>query len=134
MKKDRDQITAYLGRRIEFDGKMSFTGTVRIDGRFRGEISTEGTLIVGELAVIDADIRASHTVISGEVHGSLLVAKRMEIQTTGKVFGNIQTPTLVMDEGAVFEGNCQMKNLTNAIEDKLTFLPKPSGSEVKPFA
>jgi cytoskeletal protein CcmA (bactofilin family) len=134
MKKDRDQITAYLGRRIEFDGKMSFTGTVRIDGCFRGEISTKGTLIVGELAVLDADIQASHIVISGEVHGNLLVTKKMEIQTTGKVFGSIQTPTLVMDEGAVFEGNCQMKSLTNAIEDKLAFLPKPSGSEAKPLA
>ena len=132
VKKERDQITAYLGKDTEFNGKMSFTGTVRIDGRFSGEISTEGTLIVAEMAVIEADIQASRIIISGEVRGNLSVKERMEIQAPGKVFGNIKTPTLIMDEGAVFEGNSLMKNLSDAHGDKLAFFPRSSGTKTDP--
>jgi cytoskeletal protein CcmA (bactofilin family) len=132
VKKDRDQITAYLGKDTEFDGRMSFTGTVRIDGRFSGEIYTEGTLIVAELAVIEADIQASQIIISGEVRGNLSVKGRIEIHSPGKVFGNIQAPILVMDEGAVFEGNCQMKKLGHAHKDKVAFFPQSSKTKTKP--
>ncbi|MFH1243046.1 MAG: polymer-forming cytoskeletal protein [Pseudomonadota bacterium] len=131
MKKDSDQITAYLGKETEFDAKMSFKGTVCIGGRFRGQIFAEGTLIVAESAVVEADIQVSQITVSGEVRGNLLVKERLEIQAPGKVFGNIKAPILVMDEGSVFEGNCQMKKLSGQNEDKVAFFPQSSKTKTE---
>ncbi len=106
-----------MGRETEFEGKLSFKGAVRIDGHFTGEIFTEGTLIVGESAVIKSDIHVSHIIISGEIRGNIFADTRIEIHAPGKVFGNIQTPIVVIDEGVVFEGNCRMLK-TDKDEDK----------------
>ncbi len=105
----RDEINAFLGKNTEFEGKLSFEGAVRIDGRFKGEIISEGTLIVGETAVIESEVRVSHIIISGEVRGNVLASKKIEIHSPGKVFGNICSPAVVMDEGVVFEGTCSMQ-------------------------
>ncbi len=117
MKKKKNEINAFLGRETEFNGKLSFTGVVRIDGRFQGEILTEGTLIVGESASIDSDIHASHIIISGEIRGNIAADDRIEIHAPGKVYGNIQAPTVVIDEGVVFEGHCRMKAGMEATQD-----------------
>jgi len=108
MKKNNDQINAFLGKDTEFEGKLSFTGAVRMDCRFKGEILSGGTLIVGESAVIESDVRVSHMVISGEVRGNI-EADRVEIRAPGKVIGNIRSPVLVIEEGVIFDGSCQMQ-------------------------
>lgn len=86
---------------------MTFTGGLRIDGRFQGEISTEGTLIIGETAVIRGDIRASCVLVSGEIHGNTVAEQRIEILTPARIFGDIQSPEIIMGAGSVFEGTCQ---------------------------
>ena len=106
--KKRDEINAFLGKNTEFEGKLSFTGSVRIDGRFKGEIDSQGTLIVGETALLESDVHISHIIISGEFRGNILAESRIEIHAPGKVFGNIRAPVVVIDEGVVFEGNCRM--------------------------
>ena len=116
--KMRDDINAFLGSNTEFEGKLSFTGTVRIDGRFKGEICTEGTLIVGETALIQSNVHVTHIIISGEIRGNIVADKRIEIHAPGKVFGNIQAPTVVIDEGVIFEGNCRMQETTTHTEDQ----------------
>jgi len=122
MKKIKDQINAFLGKGTEFEGKLSFSGAVRIDGRFKGEIFTEGTLILGEAAVVESDIEASHIIISGEVHGNILAKSRIEIHAPGRVFGNIQAPVVTIDEGVVFEGNCQMQIQSAGVDKKVAIL------------
>ena len=120
--KTKDEINAFLGVNTEFEGKLTFTGAVRVDGRFKGEIITKGTLIVGELAVIESDIHASHIIVNGEIRGNIMAEKRLEIHASGRVSGNIQTPVLVIDEGVVFNGNCSMEKpieLTEKAEDKV---------------
>jgi cytoskeletal protein CcmA (bactofilin family) len=120
--KTKDEINAFLGVNTEFEGKLSFTGAVRVDGRFKGEINTKGTLIVGELAVIESNVFASHIIVNGEIRGNITAEKRMEINSSGKVSGNIQTPVLVINEGVVFNGNCSMEKpieLTEKAEDKV---------------
>jgi cytoskeletal protein CcmA (bactofilin family) len=124
MKKIKDQINAFLGKDTEFQGKLSFTGAVRIDGRFKGEIFTEGTLILGEAAVVESDIEASHIIISGEVRGNILAKSRIEIHAPGRVFGNIQAPVVTIDEGVVFEGNCQMQIQSADVDRKVAILKK----------
>ena len=109
--KRRDEINAFLGKNTEFEGKLSFSGTVRIDGRFKGEILSDGTLIVGDDAVIESEVQVSHLVVCGEIRGNLFAAEKIEIHPPGKVFGNIQAPAVVMDEGVVFEGCCRMKEI-----------------------
>jgi len=111
MKKTKDEINAFLGKDTEFEGKFSFTGAVRVDGKISGEIFSNGTLIVGESAVIKAQIHVADIIISGEVHGDILAEKKIEITVPGKLFGNIKTPKLVLEEGVIFEGNCKMKDL-----------------------
>jgi cytoskeletal protein CcmA (bactofilin family) len=108
MKKNQDQINAFLGKDTEFEGKLSFSGAVRIDGRFKGEILTDGTLIVGETALLECDIQTALASISGEVRGNVNAQNRIEIHAPGKVFGNISAPTITIDEGVIFEGNCRM--------------------------
>ena len=115
--KKRDEINAFLGRNTEFEGKLSFIGAVRIDGRFKGEIFTEGTLIVGESANIESNVHVSQIIISGEIRGNIVADEKIEIHAPGKVFGNIQAPVLIIDEGVVFEGNCRMQT-TKKVEDK----------------
>ncbi len=120
--KTKDEINAFLGVNTEFEGKLSFTGAVRVDGRFKGEIITKGTLIVGELAVIESNVYASHIIVNGEIRGNVTAEKRMEIHASGKVSGNIETPVLVINEGVVFNGNCSMEKpieLTEQVEDKV---------------
>jgi cytoskeletal protein CcmA (bactofilin family) len=120
--KNKDEINAFLGKDTEFEGKLSFKGAVRIDGGFMGEIFTEGTLIVGESAVIKSDIHVSHIIISGEIRGNIVADSRIEIHAPGKVFGNIQAPTVILEEGVIFEGNCRMQKIEKDKDKKLAVI------------
>ena len=116
--KRRDEINAFLGKNTEFDGRLSFSGTVRIDGHFKGEIRSDWTLIVGDDAVIESEVQVSHLVVCGEVRGNLFAAEKIEIHPPGKVFGHIQAPAVVIDEGVVFEGNCRRKEIRRPEDEK----------------
>ncbi len=120
--KKRDEINAFLGKNTEFEGKLTFSGSVRIDGKFNGEIFTEGTLIVGETAIIESNVHVSHVLISGEIRGNIIAEKRIEIHAPGKVFGNIQAPVVVIDEGVIFEGTCRMAKSGETEDKKLTLV------------
>ena len=106
-KKEID-IKAFLGEGTEFEGKLIFTGAVRLDGKFKGEILGKGTLVVGQGARIEADINVDSLMVGGDVRGAVEVRERMEIDTTGKFYGNVRTGIFVIHEGGLFEGNCQM--------------------------
>jgi len=120
--KKRDEINAFLGKNTEFEGKLSFKGAVRIDGVFSGEIFTEGTLIVGESAIIKSNIHVSHLIVSGEIRGDIIADSRIEIHAPGKVFGNIQAPVVTIEEGVIFEGNCRMQKMDNDKEKKISVI------------
>ena len=111
MKKRKDDIIAFLGKDTEFDGKFSFTGAARIDGKFSGEIYSSGTLIVGESALIRSQINVGDAIINGEIHGEVSAEHRIEIKSRGKLFGNVQTPELVIEEGAIFRGDSNMRDV-----------------------
>src|SRR3989338_6257110 len=101
-------ISGLLERGCEFDGKLTFEGTVRINGKFNGEIFSDGTLIIGEGANVDAKIDVGSVLIHGEVNGTLTARDRIEMHTPAVVEGDITAQTLVIDEGVVFEGSCSM--------------------------
>ena len=102
-------VTTLLGRGSEFEGKLSFEGTVRIDGKLSGEIFTDDTLIIGEGAEVNAEINVGAVVIEGTVHGNIHAKRSVEIRTPGRVRGNISTPSLFIEKGVVFDGQCQME-------------------------
>ena len=107
-KNNEDEVKAFLGKGTEFDGKLMFDGSVRIDGDFKGEILGGGTLIVGESANIEANIVVDYLLVSGDVRGSIEIKERVEIFSTGRLLGNVKTSIFIIQEGAVFEGDCQM--------------------------
>ena len=115
IKKDRvtaaaggSNLNAFLGEGTSFKGTLTFEGTVRIDGRLEGEIFTKDTLVIGEAAQVNASIHAGVVVISGTVHGNITAERKIDIHASGRLYGNISTPSVVIEEGVVFEGNCTM--------------------------
>ena len=95
-------LNALLGRGSEFDGKLNFEGTVRIDGTFTGEIGTNDMLIIGEGAKVTADITCGSIVINGEVTGNIKATEMVELHKPAKVKGDITTPSLMIDKGVTF--------------------------------
>ncbi len=107
--KKKAALNDIFGNNTEFEGILTCPGDIMIDGHFRGEIKVEGTLFVGENASIEANIHALYVVSGGEVRGNIEAEKRIEISAPGKVYGNMVAPSLVIEEGVIFEGNCQME-------------------------
>ena len=103
------QVTTLLGRGSEFEGKLAFEGTVRVDGKLSGEIFTEDVLIVGEGAEVNAEVSVGSIVIQGTVRGNIVAKRGVEIHTPGRVRGNINTPSLFVEKGVLFDGQCQME-------------------------
>ncbi len=119
-----EDISAYLGKETVFEGKMTFEGVFRLDGKFDGEIFESGTLVVGETAVVKGKVVLNTIVINGVVEGDVCAKARVEIHSTGKVYGTLLTPILVINEGGIFEGNCKMKGSPDKKEDSAGF-PSP---------
>ena len=101
-------LTAFIDQGSEFEGKLSFKDTVRIDGRFRGEISSENTLIVGESGEIEAKIKSRTVAVSGSVLGDVSATLKVVVHKTGRIEGNIETESLVIEEGAIINGVIRM--------------------------
>lgn len=109
-----NDVHTILGPESAFEGKLVFDGTVRIDGRFKGEIHTDNVLVVGQGARVDASITVGSIVINGEVNGDVTAKVSVEIHAPGKLRGNVTTPQLMIAKGVVFDGSCQMEDATNA--------------------
>ncbi|MGD9762167.1 MAG: polymer-forming cytoskeletal protein [Candidatus Binatia bacterium] len=111
-------VQAHLGVGSRVEGKLTFEGSVRIDGYVEGEISAQDTVIIGEGAEVTAHISASVIVVQGRVAGDLDARKRVELQAPASLTGNISTPSLVMHEGVVFEGHCSMGSAAASRADR----------------
>ena len=101
-------LTAFIDEGSQIEGKYTFNGTVMLNGHFSGEIHTNDTLIIGEKGVVNASIRAGAVVISGEVVGNVLATERVELRGSARVFGDVEAPVVVVEEGVLFEGHCKM--------------------------
>lgn len=107
-------VTTLLGKGSEFEGKLSFEGTVRVDGKLTGEIFTDDVLIVGEGAEVNAEVTVGSIVIQGTVRGNITAKRSVEIHSPGRVKGNINTPSLFIEKGVFFDGHCQMDSGNSA--------------------
>jgi cytoskeletal protein CcmA (bactofilin family) len=115
---------AYLDSGTKVSGKLSFEGPARIDGHVDGEINAKDSLIIGESAVVTAQVKAAKITIAGKVSGDVTASQRIEIRPAAKVVGNLTAPVLVVHEGALFEGHCAMQPESAREERKLTVFPK----------
>ena len=108
MKKNDAEIKAYMGEDTVFNGLLNYSGTVRIDGKFEGQVITEDTLIIGETGHLMAEISAGIIICMGYVEGNLMASQKIEIHSNSKVVGNIKSPALNIELGGVFDGTCDM--------------------------
>src|ERR687889_414421 len=103
-------VSGFVGAGTVVSGDAEFKGMLRIDGRFTGRVRSEkGSLIVSAGGVVEADIQVASAKINGTVNGDFVATERVELGRSARVNGNIQTPALVIEEGAIFEGNCRMQ-------------------------
>jgi cytoskeletal protein CcmA (bactofilin family) len=107
------EINTLLGRGSEFEGKLTFEGTVRIDGKLAGEIFSDDVLVVGEGAEVHAEIDIGEIIIQGNVVGNIRAKRSVEIHAPGRVRGDITTPTLQIDKGVIFEGRSCMEGVAD---------------------
>ncbi|WP_338669103.1 bactofilin family protein [Pseudodesulfovibrio methanolicus] len=110
----RDEINAFLGAGTNYHGKLHFQGAVRIDGNFQGEVVSEGTLVIGQDAVVDGQVKVGQLVLSGRIKGEVEAKNKVVLHKTANLQGNIRTPVLVVEEGAVLEGELVMGSLDAA--------------------
>ena len=108
----RETVQAHLGHGSRVEGKLTFEGSVRIDGHVEGEVGAQDMVIIGEGADLTAQISANTVVVQGRVTGDITARKRVELKAPAIVSGNISTPSIVIHEGVVFEGHCTMGGAT----------------------
>ncbi len=118
-----------LGRGVWLEGKLTFSGTVRIDATFQGSIVTDGVLVVGEGAKVDADIACGTIVVEGEVNGNVKAKEAVELHRSATLRGEVETPSLAVERGALFEGTSRRPAGTaSASAGKAAAAPAPSAS------
>ena len=106
--KSSDQIAGFLDQGTSVTGELQFSGILRIDGNFHGSISSPDTLVVGEHAVVHADVNVGNLEVHGQVLGNVQVKRRTEIFSNGKLRGDLETGSLIIQVGAVFDGRSRM--------------------------
>ncbi|HEX9051851.1 MAG TPA: polymer-forming cytoskeletal protein [Anaeromyxobacter sp.] len=118
-------LNALLGRGSEFEGKLTFEGTVRIDGKFNGTIVTNDVLVVGEGAKVQAEISCGTVIVHGEIIGNVKAKNAVELHQPAKVKGNLETPSLMIEKGVTFEGQCKMDGVERGSSSKPVSAPAP---------
>jgi cytoskeletal protein CcmA (bactofilin family) len=106
---ERGEIKAFLGPGSHFEGKLVFDEIVRLDGAFRGEITSKDTLIVGESADLQAQVIVGSLIISGKLRGSIKAVTRVIMRAPAEIDGDVETPSLTVEEGVIWNGQLVMK-------------------------
>ena len=104
----REDVSAFIGKGVDFKGTITYTGTVRIDGSLDGEINTEGILLVGEEAVIKAKVTAGTLICKGKITGDLHIKEKLKLRAPAVLNGGVKTPMLSIEEGVLFNGTLEM--------------------------
>lgn len=107
-KENADEILSILGDGVEFQGELSFAHGIRVDGIVKGRIRSESCLVIGPKGKVEADVAIRRVSIHGEFRGVIQASDRVEIHREGKVYGDLSTPCLIIEAGALFEGKCNM--------------------------
>ena len=124
-------LAGYVGNGTSVSGEATFKGMLRIDGQLTGRVtSQDGTLLVGTNGQVDADVEVAVAIINGTVNGDIVATQRLEMGRAARVKGNIQTPSLMIEQGAIFDGSCRMIQLKET-QDKERDVRLSSASSVE---
>jgi cytoskeletal protein CcmA (bactofilin family) len=129
-----DSISTFLGPDASVEGALIFQGTIRLDGTIKGKItSSGGTVIVGEQAVVDAEIAVGTAIVMGNFNGTIAASDRIEVYPPGRITGDIQAPVIAIEEGGLFNGHCTMTPRTEPVK-KVKPIPEKTVSDPKAIA
>lgn len=103
-----NELNGFLDTGSHVEGELRFETSFRVDGRFTGKVISAGDLIVGEGGEVEGDLRVGQVFVSGTVRGTIRAAKKVQVSSKGKLFAEIDTPSLVVEDGAFFQGRCTM--------------------------
>lgn len=109
-----DRIDTLIGKNTSIEGALTAEGTVRIEGKLKGDVTLSGSLIVGGEGFVKGNIKADSVVLSGIVEGNITVENHLHITSFAKLIGDIDAKNIIIDEGAIFNGNCKMTAPTAA--------------------
>lgn len=114
-----EQVDTLIGRDTNIKGSIDAKGTIRFDGQFEGEISTAGAVIIGETGNIKAQLKARAATVAGTVNGNMTITEKLELLSSAKIYGDIKVGMLIISEGAVFKGACEMKQAGEIIHKEV---------------
>src|SRR5216684_3030859 len=123
-----EEVIAFVGRGVEFKGVITYNGTVRIDGRLDGEIHTEGILVVGEDAVLTAQVTAGTVISRGKITGDIVASGKVRLQAPAVLNGSVKAPLLSIEEGVLFNGSLEMAKAEQPEASRA-----PAGGSVTPI-
>ena len=105
----KEELNAFLGSNTVYEGKLVFEGSVHIDGKFTGEITSEGTLVIGKGAVVYGTFNVGELMLSGQLTGDVVAKRRVVVHSSGVLEGRLRTPSLLTEEGGIIEGQITMR-------------------------
>ncbi len=126
---ERGDLNGFLDAGSHIEGDLHFEDTFRVDGRLSGKVVSNGDLVVGDQGQVEGEIHVGRLFISGTVRGRVLAAQRVEITARGKVHADLETPSLVIEDGAFFEGHCSMGKSTKAAAERPVVAQMPIKKE-----
>lgn len=128
---DSEEWTGFIAQGVTLEGTLTVSGTFRIDGRVKGNIISEQTVVLGDDARVEGQIEGNHVVISGRFDGVIFSKGRVEIQAKGVVTGEVHSPCMVIDPGGIFDGRCHMLASSDATSASVT-IPIRAASHALP--
>jgi len=120
---NESRLAGLIDMESNFKGDLVFKGSFRIEGSFKGTITSDALLVIGEKGRVEADVKVGQLVINGEIRGHLEATDRIEIHNKGRVFGTVTSPRLIVEEGAFLEATCQTQAAPT---------PAPASSAMEP--
>ena len=117
-KEKTEEIVSILGEGVEMVGEVSFTHGLRVDGVLKGKIRSESLLAIGPKGKVDAEVNIRRISINGEFRGTIHASDRVEVHREGRVYGDLYTPCLIIEAGALFEGKCNMSDQAPAAKSE----------------
>lgn len=103
-----EKVDTIIGKGTSFQGTTNATGTVRIDGEYKGEIKAKGDVIIGDTGRVEATVEARNVIVAGHLRGNIQAQGKVDLSSTAKLYGDMRVKNLLIEEGAVFKGNCVM--------------------------
>lgn len=112
-------LNGFLDRGSHIEGELRFDASFRVDGKVHGKVTSQGDLVVGEEGEVEGEVEVGQLFVTGQVRGSVKAARRVQIAPGGRVFADLSTPSLVIEDGAIFEGRCSMSRREDKAVPKL---------------